>query len=65
MTTNDEVTTPAKIEGDTAICAICGEGFNAERAELGYNYCMRQACAKLGFKAKPVEVEVVPTETRF
>ena len=27
-------------------CRNCGEGFSAERAELGYDYCTRPACVE-------------------
>ena len=46
-----------------ATCPHCLGDFPAERAELGYNYCMKKECCKKGFKAEPIEVTFTEADT--
>lgn len=52
----------------TATCIFCQAPYSAERAEIGYAYCMKKECTSRGKEAKgsaPIEIEVIQPETRF
>lgn len=62
MATNETAPT------STATCKYCKGDYSAERAEIGYPYCMKPECTKQGRadkNAAPVELEVLQPETRF
>lgn len=49
-------------------CPYCGDEYAAERAEIGYAFCMKKECSAQGKKdkgTKPIEIAVVQPETRF
>lgn len=40
------------------ICKFCGESYNPERKEAGYDYCMKQECLLQGWE-RPSGIAIV------